>query len=175
MDMGDSRGPPSDALAECCVLSRMLHCPRLLDSVDLDGLLVFPEHRWIWAALVAARTQSRGESWAHFYLAWINELEARHPGRGWRLHDLLFTADAESERAWTEYERDRDRYPDQLVVRSDYSHRFGYWLKRLRRVAESRMLIASAQLMAELAYKEDVEGARRVMAAMPSKVIRVDI
>lgn len=155
----DPATPPSDSLAEAIVVNHVLLNHELIESVDLGPLLNFPEYRWCWQAMVRVHMRSPEASFGKFYLAWVDELESVQPGQSWPLIELLDIANAESDRAWRDYRADRARYPDAPLLQSEYQHGFRWWLARLKRIAQARLMIHNAQEQAERAWRLDVDGA----------------
>lgn len=157
--------PPVDSLAEGVVLDWLLMVePERIPSLDLDGLLVFKEHRQIWACMRQAWAQRQpDELWADFYLRWFNAAERTHRG----LADVVLPVEA----ARSEWEHRRGREDSDrggfrgLAV---HSHGFEWWLERLRRVAAARRLLEDAQRMAERAWRGDVDGALAAAASATS-------
>jgi hypothetical protein len=68
-DSGPFDAPPSDAAAECALLSMCTWYPERVGTLRLDGLLVFPEHQRIWHAMRQTHTQTPGLDVAEFWLA----------------------------------------------------------------------------------------------------------
>jgi hypothetical protein len=170
--IGDHRAPdapPVDSLAEAVVLHHLLLNHDLIDSADLNGLLVFPEHRWCWHAMRTVHQRSPTLTFGAFYLAWLDELERCHPDQGFALAALLQIGDTELARGWAEYERDtRDER-----CRRDHHHGFVWWLTRLRTISDARRALSALQAASECAWREDMDGARYALAAIPLPADRV--
>lgn len=156
--------------------------PEQIGTVDLGGLLMFPEHRALWAVL--QRTYWAGpyaadaaENAALFGLAFDAELRRAYP-KQWRNYlDVLTSAsEAAAHRAHEDATERPQHEPGHLRL-SAYQHGVEWWLKRLQRIAEARRLIHSAQAIAERAWREDVDGARHVAGgiARGGLAIRVEI
>lgn len=158
----DPATPPCDSLAEAIVLEGILSHPERLVH-DVRPLLVFPEHRVCLDAMHRAYNAAPDAPWGRFYIRWLGELERAMPGHGAELETLLLDVGNEASRwRWTRYDEDRVAH----VNASDYSHDWQWWLDRLKLIAEARRLIASAQEMAERAWRCDVDGA---YAAIPAR------
>jgi hypothetical protein len=159
--IGDGRAPgapPVDSLAEAVVLLQLMNHPERIGGLDMEPLLVFPEHREIWQVLV--RTYMRGpyaddrdRNTALFGLAFDGELQRAHP-RDWRNYlDLLYSANTTaSQRAW-EDATERPQHEPGMLRLSEYHHGFDWWLMRLQRIAEARRGIQAAQELAEAFYR----------------------
>lgn len=163
--------PPVDALAEAIVLHGALQQPERLD-LDLDPLLTFPEHRMILHAMQTARTASAGESWARFYIRWVNECERLRHG----LSDVLDYSLIDA--SWQRWMRTRhDRGNLRPSDPSGHITDFDWWLARLQRVAASRRLVHAAQAIAERAWRGDVDGAHAEAGRIDrsTAVVRIDV
>lgn len=157
--------PPCDSLAEAIVLLWLLEHPRNLQQYDVRPLLVFPEHRVCLDAMQSAHDTEPGQPWGRFYVRWVDELERAMPGHSAALEDLLLSvADDSYAWRWARYDEDHDHTP-QPIRASDYSHDWHWWLERIKRIAEARRLIASAQEIAERAWHMDLDGAWGAMPA----------
>jgi len=177
--IGDGRAedaPPVDALAEGMCLLRCLHDPALIDSVDLGPLLVFPEHRAAWQALVRTRMRYRNAEWSEFYEAWMAALEEIKPGKSWNIYALIEDV--------TSIERRRAEHQARKYETSLPAQRqtFSEWVERLRRIAQARAIISAAQEMAERAWRVpdrdyDVAAARRTLDSLPvtTEAVRIDL
>jgi hypothetical protein len=168
----DWTAPPSDALAEAVVLHGLLYAPAQIARWDVLPLLVFPEHRLLLHALKEAYAATRGQSWGHFYIRWMDECEHVAPGRGRALEKLLEGV-GEDHSEW-QYRQARAAPFNGILA---HEHDWIWWLERLKACAEARRLVSVAQAMAERAWSVDVQGAQRVaLQARPRQaVVRVDI
>src|SRR5579859_6001813 len=66
--------PPSDAAAECALLVMCEIFPDRIGLLNLDGLLVFPEHRRIWGAMCRIHARTPGLDLGEFYIALRREM-----------------------------------------------------------------------------------------------------
>jgi len=167
--------PPCDALAEAIVLLGALNEPeRYLDGVDLEPLLVFPEHRTLLRLMRWVRAQTVGQRWSAFYVRFWDTCERRQPGLAKVLdYDLL----SGSWRHWIDRRLNIDERPPSEILGPGHLLNYGWWLERLRRVAAARRLIEDAQHIAAAAWRGDVDGAYaaadRIRILRP--VVRVDV
>ena len=146
--------PPCDSLAEAVVIDYLTLHPEMIGTVDLGPLLVFPEHRALWQALVRAHMRMPDAcnpvlsdpgppNYAEFILLWRAELQQSHPNDWLRLIELLgHQSDLESHRAAEDAEACRGDFLAQF-------HAFEWWLERLRAIHEARLGIQAAQRIAE--------------------------
>lgn len=165
--------PPCDSLAEAIVLHGLLYRPYNLARYDVRPLLVFPEHRVCLAAMVRAYAITGEDApWGRFYMRWMDELERLRPGCGHLLVTMLDTvADDESTWRWARYEETRDDEPSDSI----HDHDWNWWLERLKRVAEARRLIQSAQDIVDRAWRGDVDGAYAAVPTRPLPDVGMDI
>lgn len=162
-DVDPRDAPPSDAAAECALLTMCEIYPEQVGTLRLDGLLVFPEHRTIWQAMCRVHMRSPGLDVAEFYIALRREMcaalckqdhrgDREHCG-GWRTLRVL------------DFGEHCNPFKD-----------IPYWLGRLERVRDARQLIDQAQRAAERAWSRDAEGARAILSRVgKSAPIRVDV
>jgi hypothetical protein len=123
----------------------------LIDCYDLGPLLVFPEHRLIWQALVRTRARLRATDPGAFFAAWLDDLRDRHPDHWTALVDLTMCADREGAAGWHAYEPMRDDGLPRYAV----DHGFDWWLARLRNVAERRRLVGVLYQGITAAWSDD--------------------
>lgn len=171
----DWTAPPYDALAEAIVLRGLLLRPESIVDYDPALLLVFPEHRLILDCMKRAHAVTIGQSWGHFYIAWMDECEVAKPGHVRALVRVLDgVSDDESRWIW----RDSERSRSQGMGMADSHHDFQWWWQRLRDVAESRRILSSLSTAEDAAWKGDIDGARKAVQAIrqpPPAAIRIDI
>jgi hypothetical protein len=160
----DIEAPPQDALAEAIVLRDLLDYPELIGQYDLAPLLVYPEHRQLWAAMARVHMRTPNLSMGEFYVAFLRELHASHP-RQWRALSALMDDVYIDEDRWRQqqYENDPSRGTADFDM-GRHHHDLAWWFQRLEDCAEARGLISAAQQIAERAWSVDLEGARRVAA-----------
>jgi hypothetical protein len=152
----DWTAPPSDALAEAVVLHGLLYAPAQIARWDVLPLLVFPEHRLLLHALKAAYAATRGQSWGHFYIRWMEECERVAPGQGRALEKLLEGV-GEDHSEW-QY-RQSCAAPFNGILA--HEHDWAWWYERLKQVAEARRLLSVTQEMTTALWRVDMAAARR--------------
>jgi hypothetical protein len=163
----DIEAPPQDALAEAIVLRDLLDYPELIGQYDLAPLLVYPEHRQLWAAMARVHMRTPNLSMGEFYVAFLRELHASHP-RQWRALSALMDDVYIDEDRWRQqqYENDPSRGTADFDM-ARHHHRFAWWYQRLEDCAEARRGIAAAQEMAERYWRLDIAGARAAVRLLP--------
>jgi hypothetical protein len=146
--IGDARAPgapPVDSLAECVVLWRLMRRPEQIDAYDVGPLLNFPEHRWIWAAMLRVHAAEPHADADAFFGLWLADIQQHHPEHWWNLVDLIFHKD-EAARSCEEAYRDD---PPGMVRWTAHYHTFDWWFARLKAIKEARDGIRAAQRIAE--------------------------
>jgi hypothetical protein len=170
-DQRSPDAPPCDALAEAMALDHLTFCCyERFDTVDLEPLLVFPEHVWLWRTATRVKARMTDPRGAAFFLEYLAEIRRTHTRAEAVVNLVLYARERATERGFDDYAQVAD--DDPRLAPHLRAHDLDYWLARLERIAEARRGIRAAQEIAERYWRTpEREFSRTEAAAIFAKAL----